>query len=94
MLEQGLLHPGDRLYFGANSAQTALVLADGSIEYNGKRGSIHQMARCAAQDLTAPVNGWQAWFYSPPGSAGRLPLDHLRQQLRTLYLSQFSEELA
>jgi len=93
LLEQGLLQPGDVLHFGAAGLQTARVLADGGIEYNGKRGSIHQMARFAAQDPAAPLNGWQVWFYTDPLTAERLPLDRLRQQMRALYQPHPSEEI-
>jgi modification methylase len=93
LLEQGLLRPGDLLYFGAQGQQCARVLADGSIEYNGSRGSIHQMARLAAQDPAAPLNGWQAWFYLDALSAQRLPLDELRQQARVLYQIHPPEEI-
>ena len=92
LLEQGLLRPGDLLYFGAHGRETARVLADGRIEYNGIRGSIHQTARLASQAKPGQTNGWQVWFYIDPDTGQRLPLDHLRQQVRARTQLQLTEE--
>lgn len=89
LLEHGLLKPGDVLYYGEDGSQPAQVLADGCIEYNEMRGSIHQVARLVQP---GPGNGWQAWFYLDPHSGRRLPLDTLRQQLRTQSHTPPSEE--
>jgi len=78
-LEHGLLHPGETLYFGKESHLTARVLADGALEYNGQRGSIHQIAR---QIQEAPSNGWVLWHYQDQETGERRPIDHLRQTLR------------
>ncbi len=79
LLENGLLQPGTALYFGPTGADQALVLANGWLEYNGKRGSIHQIARLLQ---SGPCNGWQLWYYEDPLSHERQPIDHLRQTLR------------
>jgi modification methylase len=79
LLEQGLLQPGENLYFGKKKALTARVLADGALEYNGQRGSIHQIAQ---QIQGAPSNGWEVWHYLDADSGERHPIDHLRQILR------------
>jgi len=92
LLEFGLLQPGDSLYFGAEGQAAARVLADGRIEYNETRGSIHQVARAAAQAGPGPVNGWQIWYYIDPDSGARFPLDRLRQQVRALYHLQLPED--
>lgn len=78
LLENGLLEPGQFLYLGENGP-SARVRADGSLEYNGETGSIHQLARKIRQ---APVNGWDAWFYEDPAIGKRLPIDVLRKYLR------------
>ena len=85
LLENGLIETGQILYFGANSEISARVLADGSLEYDGQRGSIHQIA-CLIR--RAPCNGWEAWYYCEPASGQRLVIEHLRQQIR----SEQSEE--
>ena len=79
LLENNFLRPGQRLYFGETGEQTARVLADGAIEYNGQRGSIHQIARLIHQ---GPCNGWDLWYYTEAETGERRPIDHLRQQFR------------
>jgi len=79
LLEAGLLEAGQRLYLGAKGRESARILADGSLKYNGSRGSIHQTAR---QALDAPANGWQHWYYVDPHTGRRRPIDDLRQILR------------
>ncbi len=78
LLENGLLEPGQTLYLGERGL-SARLQADGSLEYNGEIGSIHQLAQKIQQ---APVNGWDAWFYEEPSSKIRLPIDVLRQKIR------------
>ena len=75
----GLLRPGQRLYFGEKGEETARVRADGLLEYNGERGSIHQIAK---KILGAPANGWDQWYYQEKSSSTRFPIDRLRQVIR------------
>jgi len=79
LLENGLLLPGQILYLG-EKGPPARLLANGSLEYNGETGSIHQLARKIRQ---APVNGWDAWYYEDKSSRKRFPIDILRQKIRT-----------
>jgi site-specific DNA-methyltransferase (adenine-specific) len=81
LLEHGLLSPGQRLYFGEQSQVSAVVQADGGIKYNGKRGSIHQIARSLQP---GPCNGWQLWYYLDSETGLRQPIDHLRQFLKAI----------
>ncbi len=83
LLEYALIEPGQVLYFGGDGEGQALVLADGAIEYNGQRGSIHQIARLLRQ---APCNGWELWYYQDRETGERRPIDHLRQLFREQYL--------
>ena len=83
LVEYGLLQPGQQLYLGKNGTETATVLADGAIEYNHQRGSIHQFARQIRQ---APGNGWELWYYDDPETGERQPIDRLRQVFRSTYL--------
>lgn len=80
LLEAGLLQPGQRLYWGLAGEKSALILADGAIEYNGQRGSIHQIGRQICQ---APCNGWDQWYYFDKESGERRPIDHLRNIFRS-----------
>jgi DNA modification methylase len=79
LLENGLIEPGQVLYFGAEGSATARVLADGSLEYDGQRGSIHQIARMIRR---APCNGWEAWFYWDAATDERVAIEQLRKQVR------------
>jgi modification methylase len=79
LLEEGLLDAGQILYFGENGMTQAKVLADGGLKYNGRRGSIHQIAK-DIQD--GPANGWQHWYYQDGKNGPRRPIDDLRQKIR------------
>lgn len=81
LLEHGLLKPGQNLFFGIKGNLTARIMADGSLEYAGRRGSIHQIARLI-QD--GPANGWQQWYYLDEQTHERQPIDRLRQILRAM----------
>lgn len=77
LLENGLLRPGQALYFEGQPEKVAHILADGSLWAPGyERGSIHQLgARMAGQ---ASCNGWQVWYYE--ASEGELrAIDSLRR---------------
>jgi site-specific DNA-methyltransferase (adenine-specific) len=84
LVENGYLQPGQKLYFGKTGRKTAHVLADGSIEHDSLRGSIHQVAKKIRQ---APCNGWELWYFQDPDTGERLPIDHLRQKFREQYLN-------
>lgn len=88
LLEQGLLQPGQSLYLGRQGEHTARVMADGTLEYNGQRGSIHQIARSIRQ---APCNGWDQWYYQDPESDQQQPIDQLRQTVREMRRGQAGE---
>jgi modification methylase len=79
LLENGLLNPGQTLYFGNTGEVTARILADGALEYDGQRGSIHQIAHQIRQ---APCNGWEAWYYQDETTGQRVVIDALRKTLR------------
>lgn len=79
LVENGLLEPGQLLYFGANGELTARVLADGKLSFNGQRGSIHQIAK---KIRNGPSNGWQLWFYLDEKTRERQPIDNLRERMR------------
>jgi DNA modification methylase len=80
LLENGLLEAGQLLFFGEKGTEVARVLADGSLEYHGEIGSIHQIARKIHQ---GPANGWEAWYYEEKPSNQRKPINDLRKFIRT-----------
>jgi modification methylase len=76
LLERGLLHPGQKLYFGRDGRQTAVVLANGKLKYRDQIGSIHQIGK-AIQN--GPCNGWEHWYYINPQTKQRDVIDQLRE---------------
>ena len=80
LLEHGLIQPGQTLYFGAHGDIAAVVAADGSLIYNGQRGSIHKIG---ALIQNAPAcNGWTHWYTIDPATGAREAIDRLRERLR------------
>ncbi len=79
LVEEGLLDPGQILYFGANGEQTARVMADGQLAFNGHRGSIHQIAK---EIRSGPGNGWKLWYFFNEETRQREPIDKLREIVR------------
>jgi len=77
LIENGLLEPGQTLFFGAQGDISAKVLADGKLSFNGQRGSIHQIAK---KIRIGPSNGWKMWFYWDDETQQREPIDKLRQK--------------
>jgi modification methylase len=82
LVEYGFVQPGQMLYFGQTGETTARILADGAIECDGQRGSIHQVAKELRQ---APCNGWEQWYYLDEQTGERLPINHLREIFRAKY---------
>ncbi len=78
LLEQGLLRPGQTLYFSRGDV-AATVLADGRLRCGDLAGSIHQVGR-ALQG--APCNGWAHWHYVNEETGERQPIDRLREIVR------------
>jgi DNA modification methylase len=79
LLEEGLLSAGDTLVFDSQPVQRARVCADGSLSWNGKRGSIHQIARLLRG---GPCNGWDHWLALDRRTGKRIPIDRLRERIR------------
>ncbi len=79
LLEQGVLQPGQELYFGPGRVETALVLANGHLRWKGVEGSIHQVGRAITD---APCNGWDHWFYEDPATKNLQVIDVLREHAR------------
>lgn len=80
LLENGLLTPGQTLYFKKQRDKTAVILADGSLQTpDGKRGSIHKIG-AAVGNLPA-CNGWEHWYYDD-GQGELIVIDALREKIR------------
>jgi site-specific DNA-methyltransferase (adenine-specific) len=79
LLENGLIKPGQTLYFGPQTEIKACVLADGKLEYQGQQGSIHQIASLIRK---GPSNGWEAWYYLETETQEYRVINDLRQKVR------------
>jgi site-specific DNA-methyltransferase (adenine-specific) len=77
LLENGLLIPGQILYFAKNSLR-AKILSNGHIRCGKATGSIHGVAKSLMKD--APVNGWDVWFYKDENGEAK-SINELREQL-------------
>jgi site-specific DNA-methyltransferase (adenine-specific) len=89
LLEYGFLEPGQHLYLGASKEITARIMADGSLEYDGQRGSIHQIAHHIRQ---APCNGWEHWYFLDPLSGKLEAIDLLRKEVRKAALTEIPSD--
>lgn len=82
VIERGMLKPGSVLC-DASRRFTAKVRGDGTLVAVSARGqhsgSIHQVG--AAVQGAPSCNGWTFWYMDGPG--GRVPIDVLRQQVRS-----------
>jgi hypothetical protein len=77
LLECGMIQPGQTLYFGRAGDVAATVLANGALAYDGRSGSIHQIAREIKQ---APCNGWEHWYVVDSVSGDRVVIDTFRDK--------------
>jgi len=79
LLEGGLLHPGQCLYFRKDREKIAHIKPDSRLIYGQVEGSIHQVGRQIMNG--SPCNGWDHWYFE--NAAGELePIDKLREIVR------------
>lgn len=79
LLENGLLQPGQMLYFAKNGTK-AKILSNAHIRCGEVTGSIHGVAKSLMNG--APANGWDLWFYKDEDGK-KIPLDTLREKFRS-----------
>jgi site-specific DNA-methyltransferase (adenine-specific) len=79
LLENGLLQPGQILYF-AKDGTRAKVLSNGHLRCGEITGSIHGIAKSLMDN--APANGWDLWFYKDE-SGKKIVINELREKLRS-----------
>ena len=87
LLELGLLHPGQALYFHGRREQAAIIRPDATVTLDGFTASIHRLGSHLLGG--GPCNGWEAWFYAAPDGDLR-PLDDLRQLARQRFAADAS----
>lgn len=78
LLENGLLNPGQILYFAKNGKK-AKILSNGHVKCGEITGSIHGVAKSLMNG--APVNGWDVWFYKDE-NGNKIAIDELRNKFR------------
>lgn len=79
LLENGLLQPGQVLYF-ARGGVRAKILSNGHLRCGKITGSIHGVARALMEN--APANGWELWFYKDDDGKKKV-INELREKLRS-----------
>lgn len=79
LLENGLLQPGQTLYFARNGVR-AKILSNGHLRCGKLTGSIHGVAKALMNG--APANGWDVWFYKDE-TGNKVVIDTLREKLRS-----------
>jgi len=78
LLENGLLMPGQELYFKRDKKKAAKVKPDGKLLIDNFEGSIHQVGKHLMNG--SPCNGWSHWYFE--NDAGGLEvIDTLRQKI-------------
>jgi len=78
LLENGLLSPGQSLYFVGNGVK-AKILSNGHIRCGDFKGSIHSVAKALMNGSL--VNGWDVWFYEDENGT-KIVIDELRGKIR------------
>lgn len=75
LVEQGILPPGAKLHLKSQNIY-ATVQEDGTLVYQQKKGSIHELA----SHIMGPPkrNGWMCWLYTDPADGIEKPIDNLR----------------
>jgi len=80
LLENGLLNPGQHLFFVKDKKIKAKILSNGHIKCGELTGSIHAVAKVLSNG--APVNGWDAWLYKDVSGEKKI-IDELREKIRS-----------
>jgi DNA modification methylase len=78
LLESGLLHPGQMLYFRKDISTTATILANGQLRCGSLTGSIHSVATSLFDGVR--TNGWDCWLYEKDGI--KFSINDLRKHTR------------
>jgi modification methylase len=88
LIENGLLSPGQHLYFNGDKNIKAIIKTDGNLFINDFTGSIHQTAKHL--NGGKPSNGWQLWYYETPNGAIN-QIDELRSEFTSRYKLDLGE---
>ncbi|MFZ5807716.1 MAG: site-specific DNA-methyltransferase [Chloroflexota bacterium] len=79
LVENGYLHPGQKLYFRKHKSKTAVIKPDSRLRTeDGFEGSIHKAGSHYMNN--APCNGWEHWFLEENGQM--VSLNEIREKYR------------
>ncbi len=81
LLEVNLVKEGDIL-LSKDKRYSALLCVDSSLQYNGFRGSIHQVGAMVQNKKSC--NGWDFWFIEKDNKL--ISIDELREEYRKKYM--------
>ena len=100
LLESGLLHEGQALYFQRDRSKRAHITREGKLRLADFTGSIHQAGRHL--QAGSPCNGWEHWYFETADGALEA-IDMLRArgarirpiiELRRYRIGRHDDELA
>ena len=83
LLTQGLLIPGQRLYFKRDRKIRARIKPDGRLIRGEIEGSIHQVGKKLSNG--SPCNGWEHWYFENE-HGDLIKIDELREAFRKKFL--------
>jgi modification methylase len=89
LLENGLLLPGQQLFFRKDISKFAFIKPDGNLKVGDFEGSIHHTGSFLMNG--SPCNGWDNWYYEDEQGELRV-IDELREKLRESYTSEESQK--
>ncbi len=78
LLENGLLHVGQVLYFRKDKNRPAILKPDGKLKAGDFEGSIHKVGSHYMNG--SPCNGWDHWYYQTQDGEWHV-IDELRDKL-------------
>jgi site-specific DNA-methyltransferase (adenine-specific) len=79
LLSEGMLRPGQELFFKKDTNLMARIKPDGKLRMGEEEGSIHQLGKKLSNG--SPCNGWEHWYFED-GEGELQPIDVLRQAIR------------
>jgi modification methylase len=78
LVENGLLVPGQKLYFRKDKNKAAVLKPDGKLKIGEFEGSIHRAGGHFMDG--SPCNGWDHWYFETPDGELHV-IDELREKL-------------
>ena len=80
LIKENIIKAGESLQTRKTYSATAIVLADGNLQYQGTKGSIHRIGAIIQQ--TPSCNGWKFWHIERNNKS--ILIDELRNEYRNV----------